>query len=283
MARAVVAGHRHRPALTAADRTWTYAELWEHADEVARALLDRPVFGPQATVGLIGRNTREYIAAYVGVLRAGGTVVPLNERLQPGRDPRPARARRRVRRDRRRPGGRLERPSRRRASGLAALMRRDRSAARLAAARRRAPTPCILLTSGSTGRPKGVVHSHRAPLHSALRLAGALPFGPAERAIAFLPFFASMPGAGAPRAALRQPRWTCIDRFDPDRIARACATRTCFDAVPRSWRACLDEADHDDTAAPLVDLASRRSRCRSRCSSAGGLPSRTWPRTRSTE
>ncbi len=239
----VVEGHRHRPALITSERTWTYGELWERADEVAHALLDEPVFEPQAPVGLIGRNTREYIAAYFGVLRAGGIVVPLNERLQPAeiRD-------------------QLELVG---ARGLIdadpevdwgdhlgggppvwpAVGRSDRP-------RRTPPVPagsdaCILLTSGSTGHPKGVVHSHRALLHSVLRLAGALPFGPAERSVGFLPFFASIPEQVLP-ALLSGAAIEVIDRFDPDRIARACRSATCFDAVPTIMARLLDEADHDD-------------------------------------
>src|SRR3954462_12095102 len=78
----VVEGHRLRPALVA-ERTWTFGETWERAGEVARALLDQPSFVPGAAVGLIGRNTPDWVVAYLGVMPAAGTVVPLNERLRP--------------------------------------------------------------------------------------------------------------------------------------------------------------------------------------------------------
>jgi fatty-acyl-CoA synthase len=239
----VVEGHGHRPSLIAGDRSWTYDELWRRAGDVAHWLLAEPAFAGQPRVGLIGRNSPEYVAAYLGVLRAAGTVTPLNERLHATEI-----------------GDQLEIVS---ACGLidadpevdwSDLLGADQPVWPVEAVRtRRAdgfPAPsadasaCILLTSGSTGRPKGVVHTHRALLHSALRLAGALPFGPAERVAAFLPFFASMPEQGLP-TLLSGGALEVIDRFDPERIAQACRRATCFDAVPTIMARLLDEADHD--------------------------------------
>jgi acyl-CoA synthetase (AMP-forming)/AMP-acid ligase II len=239
----VVEGHGMRPALVAEARTWTYGEMWERAGEIAHALLDQRCFRPEATVGLIGRNTPEYVAAYIGVMRAGGTVVPLNERLRPAEI-----------------ADQLE------LVGACGLIDADpeldwgdltgstrpawpvdglgSSGARGMPSPAQDSSACILLTSGSTGRPKGVVHTHRALLHSALRLAGALPFGPGERTVGFLPFFASMPEQVLP-ALLSGAAVDTVDRFDPDRIARACRSATCFDAVPTIMARLLDEADHD--------------------------------------
>jgi acyl-CoA synthetase (AMP-forming)/AMP-acid ligase II len=239
----VVDGHHHRPALVSAERTWTYAELWSRAGKLAHALLDQPTFRIGAAVGLIGRNTPEYVAAYIGVMRGGGTVVPLNDRLRASEIREQlelVRAWGLIDADRepswsdRLDGGLPVWPLRElRGDGSGALP---------------SPAPdsnaCILLTSGSTGRPKGVVHTHRALLHSALRLAGALPFGPAERTVGFLPFFASMPEQVLP-ALLSGAAVETVDRFDPDRIARACRSATCFDAVPTIMARLLDEADHD--------------------------------------
>jgi acyl-CoA synthetase (AMP-forming)/AMP-acid ligase II len=240
---AVVEGHRYRPALIAGDLTWTYSELWERAGEIGNALLDESGFGARATVGLIGRNTPDYVAAYFGVMRAGATVVPLNERL-PAAEIRDQLdlvgacglidADREVDWGDLLGGGRPAWPvsalRNGRSSGMPALVA--------------ASDACILLTSGSTGRPKGVVHTHRALLHSALRLAGALPFGPAERSVAFLPLFASMPEQVLP-ALLSGAAVEVVERFDPERIARACRAATCFDAVPTILARLLDEADHD--------------------------------------
>jgi acyl-CoA synthetase (AMP-forming)/AMP-acid ligase II len=239
----VVEGHRNRPALVVDGRTWSYAELWSRSGEVAHALLDQAAFTTGAAVGLIGRNTPEYVAAYFGVMRAGGTVVPLNDRLRATEIQEQLAlvgARGLIEADREPSWSELldgETPvwplGDLHADGSGAL-----------------PSPaagsnaCILLTSGSTGRPKGVMHTHRALLHSALRLGAALPFGPAERTVGFLPFFASMPEQILP-ALLSGAAVEPVDRFDPERIARACRTATCCDAVPTIMARLLDEADHD--------------------------------------
>ena len=104
--------------------------------------------------------------------------------------------------------------------------------ARLAAAR--APEPghaarcrsrvpgdpaCIFLTSGSTGRPKGVVHTQGSLLHMALQLASTLPFGPEERSIAFLPFFAA--AEQVLPVLCTGGSLDVLPGFDPERIAAA--------------------------------------------------------------
>ena len=236
---AVVRAHGSRPALLRDGRAWTYRELWARAEGIARWLLDRPEFAPGSTVGLIGRNSLDYLAAYVGVLQAGGVVVPLNERLAPA-----------------------EVEDQLALVGAVGVLvgehepftdsvqvwpivacRGDRGA------RRPVPHPgasaCILLTSGSTGRPKGVVHSHATLLHAATQLAQAFPFGPGERSIAFLPFYAAIPEQVLP-ALLSGAAVDVVDRFDPERIAKACRDGgTSFDAVPTIMARLLDHADHD--------------------------------------
>jgi acyl-CoA synthetase (AMP-forming)/AMP-acid ligase II len=236
---AVVRAHGPRPALLRDGRACTYGELWARSQEVAGWLLGRPEFAPGAAVALIGRNTTDYLAAYFGVLVAGGVAVPLNERLAPGEiDDQLAIVG---------AAGLLvgdHEPS----TGLVpvwpiAECRSDGDAARPALTPGSAA--CILLTSGSTGRPKGVVHSHGTLLHAATQLAQAFPLAPGERTIAFLPFFASIPEQVLP-ALLSGAAVDVIDRFDPERVAAACrAGGTTFDAVPTIMARLLDHADHD--------------------------------------
>ena len=225
---AVVRGHGSRPALLQDGRVCTYAELWARAEGVARWLVNRPEFAPGAAVALIGRNSVDYLAAYFGIMRAGGVVVPLNERLSPAE---------------------IEDQL---AVVEAVLLLGDELPLEACTSDRPArlaePTAdaaaCILLTSGSTGRPKGVVHSHATLLHAATQLAQVFPLGPGERSIAFLPFYASIPEQVLP-ALLSGASLDVIERFDPERIAAACRDGgTCFDAVPTIMARLLDHADH---------------------------------------
>jgi acyl-CoA synthetase (AMP-forming)/AMP-acid ligase II len=236
---AVVRAHGSRPALLREGRACSYRELWARAEGIARWLLDRPEFAPGSTVGLIGRNSVDYLAAYFGVLQAGGVVVPLNERLAPAEIEDQLALVGAV--------GVLLGEHEPFTDGVPAwpiaACRSDR------AARRPALSPdsaaCILLTSGSTGRPKGVVHSHGTLLHAATQLAQAFPLGPGERTIAFLPFYASIPEQVLP-ALLSGATVDVIERFDPERVAAACRSGgTAFDAVPTIMARLLDHADHD--------------------------------------
>jgi fatty-acyl-CoA synthase len=63
---------------TADDVTrWTYAQLWEHAIEVARALRQCGL-GKDARVGVLMTNRPEWIAAVFGTALAGGVAVTLS-------------------------------------------------------------------------------------------------------------------------------------------------------------------------------------------------------------
>ena len=236
---ATAAGQPDRPALHQDGESWSWARLWARSAQIAAALTGRDGFRRGCTVGLIGANEPDYIAAYFGILRAGGVVVPLNPMLSGAELVRGAEF-----------AGLLGTvvgdvdPERREALATAAptwpleLLAADRLVT--------LPDPdpdvpaCILLTSGSTGQPKGVVHTQATMLHSALQIAMTFPCAPDERSVAFLPFFACIPEQVLP-TLVAGGSVDCIRRFDEERILRACADgATSFDAVPTIMARLLD-------------------------------------------
>ena len=69
-----------KPALVSDRETLTYRELAEHSCRYARWVLAQPI-GKGDVVGLMMGNRPEYVAIWLGVIRAGGTVALLNTNL----------------------------------------------------------------------------------------------------------------------------------------------------------------------------------------------------------
>ncbi|GAA4543739.1 non-ribosomal peptide synthetase [Pseudonocardia xishanensis] len=70
---------RRRPdavAVTCGDTSWTYAELLERADRLARALLARGL-GPEDVVAVVTERDLDWAAAVLAVFRAGGAYLPV--------------------------------------------------------------------------------------------------------------------------------------------------------------------------------------------------------------
>ena len=59
------------------ERRWTYAELDAHANVVAWQLIERGI-EPGAVVPLLAHRRLEFLAAILGILKAGGAVMPLS-------------------------------------------------------------------------------------------------------------------------------------------------------------------------------------------------------------
>ena len=234
---AVSHAHARRPAVHGDGLSWSYEELWARAGGMARHLLRDRGIRPGDRVGLVGANSPAYLAAYLGVLRAGAVVVPLNAMLD------------------------IAELREQLALVEAACVLGDGLEEAIAlpdvqhVGTGPLPQPgpgspaCIFLTSGSTGKPKGVVHTQGSLLHTALQLACALPFGPDERSIAFLPFFAA--AEQVLPVLCTGGALDVLPGFDPERIARAARDATSFDAVPTVMARLLDQA-------PLEDLARLR-------------------------
>jgi fatty-acyl-CoA synthase len=239
----VVSAQPNRPATITEDGSWTYAQLWQRAARVAFGLLRSNSFDRGDRVGLLGKNSPDYLAAYLGIMRAGGIVVPLNDRES---------------------GDELNQQLQFIGASGCVICEAEPSLAEAAAATRSAwsvselngsgvaslpsvglsEDACIILTSGSTGAPKGVRHSHATLFHEALQLAIALPFARDDVNIAFLPFFAAIPEQVIPTLLVGASLYV-MPRFEVDSVCEACSLGTTFDAVPTVVARLLEDGDCD--------------------------------------
>lgn len=243
---AVARAQSRRRAVTGEGEDWSYRELWDRAGGIAHHLTREFGLAQGDRVGIVGANEPAYLAAYFGVMRAGCVIVPLNTML----DVKAMHEQLALVGAAGAIVGEVDSEIR---EGLAEAVPvwslRGLSTGGAGYRPRLSPaTPaCILLTSGSTGRPKGVVHSQGTLLHAALEMAGALPFGPEERNVAFLPFHASIPEQVLPTLCTGG----CLDvlpGFDAERVVAASREATTFNAVPTVMARLLDHGAGDDLA-----------------------------------
>ncbi|MEE4185873.1 MAG: amino acid adenylation domain-containing protein, partial [Gammaproteobacteria bacterium] len=175
----------------ASDRAhWTYTDLQRYAEAIATTLAGL-VAAPEMPVGLLARRTPQTLGAMLGILRAGGTVVPLD----PGY-----------------PADRLRYMLADAAAGLLLHMPADETLANsiVAAdtllralppaapdtAAQTAPAPAvtganrafIMYTSGSTGRPKGVELEHQGLLNYVTQLGQQTRLDANDRLLQFASF-----------------------------------------------------------------------------------------------
>ncbi|MCH5374210.1 MAG: acyl--CoA ligase, partial [Planctomycetes bacterium] len=178
------------PAILSDDGYFHYGWLRNAATAVRDELLATCRLAPGAPVAVMLANSPEYVAAFFGVLLAGGAVVPLPPTLEPSR---------------------WEQIDR--ASQFAALISRaadvpiwadhdkveprivplaDRrpgtEATDAGSGRSDADLAMILFTSGSTGLPKGVMLSHRNLLANTRSILQYLPICHGDRTLVVLPF-----------------------------------------------------------------------------------------------
>ncbi len=241
---AVSAAQATRPALLFEDEVWTYQRLWAKTRKAAAAVQRQPGFVPGARIGLLGDNEPSYLVAYLGILRAGGVVVPLNPRNRIDEL--------RIQLDLVRAAWCMVDD---RGSPQASELAQTHTVRTLAelgdhghVVRSIPPAPSdhalVLLTSGSTGAPKGVVHTHGSLVHAGLSLLKALPFSHDDISIAFLPFFASVPEHALP-VLMSGGALLILRRFDEATVLETCKRATTLAAVPTLIRRLLEVGGAD--------------------------------------
>jgi long-chain acyl-CoA synthetase len=164
---ASAAAHPDRPALLCADAAISYAELERRVAAAAGALRARGV-EPGDRVAAKLTNGPGCVAAYLGVLRAGAVLVPLNHLLAP-----------------------VEIEQRLAASGAAVYLdappEEGEPLLETAPASPDAPA-VILFTSGTSGKPKGAILTHGSLAAAAGNARAALGLGPDDVVLGAAPF-----------------------------------------------------------------------------------------------
>jgi long-chain acyl-CoA synthetase len=70
--------HADKTAVVFDDQRWTYGELVAKSVAVANGLIERHGVTPGTRIALAMRNSPEWMASFLGIIAAGGVVVPLN-------------------------------------------------------------------------------------------------------------------------------------------------------------------------------------------------------------
>jgi long-chain acyl-CoA synthetase len=236
--RATAGAHPERGAVFADAPVWTYSALDIATDGVAAALAGRGI-RPGDRVALYCPNGADFVVAYLGALKAGAVIVPINLLLNP-----------------------REIAFMLRDSGAQALFFHAALADGAASALSDAPDvglrvgigfeddaplldchlhqlvqpdpapdlqraagddALILYTSGTTGRPKGAVLTHGNLASNALTVAGTLGVKPGvDRVLVVLPMFHAFAGTvGILMPLLSGAALVPVGRFDPQVITQA--------------------------------------------------------------
>ncbi len=245
-------------AVVTGERSWTLGELDRGSAAVAAHLAGRGVH-PGDRVALYSVNSAEFAMAYLGILRTGAIVVPLNLLLNPKElafilDDSGAR----VLIYHAALAERVE-AVRALAPGVASALcvggapaSRDDACCEELGEVDEVPAPtidpavdlaAILYTSGTTGRPKGAMLTHRNLIANTRSVMGALDLKPgADRLLVVLPMFHSFAATvGMLTPLLHGLSLVPVPRFEPGLVSDAIhATRaTVFLGVPSMYNLLL--------------------------------------------
>ncbi|HTT52305.1 MAG TPA: long-chain fatty acid--CoA ligase [Streptosporangiaceae bacterium] len=244
------------PALLAGGQVISYAEFDDASARVA-SFLARRGFQPGDRAGLMLPNVPEFCLVCYGVLRAGGTVVPMNPLLRsreveyylsdsgagllfadPDSPGEPAAGAAAAGADFVPVGP----------AGLGALVQAQPAAPGVAD-RADGDTALILYTSGTTGRPKGAELSHaNLRTNAELTEATLLGLGPSDVVMGCLPLFHCFGLTCGLNAALTSgATLALLARFDAGQALELIqhAQVTVFEGVPTMYAALLHHPDRD--------------------------------------
>ncbi len=229
----------------------TFAQLDRRSDALAAAFAARAV-QPGDRVGLLCPNGTDFVVAYLGILKAGATVVPLNLLLNPRElafilvdcgacallhhpafDTAAAQA-----------AEGLDLRVRLRIGTAAAdaltltdLIEEGGEAPILTLDPQEA-VAAILYTSGTTGRPKGAMLTHSNLVANVESVAEALRFTPEDRVLVVLPMFHAFAATvGMLTPLLQGAALVPVPRFEPKLVSQAIADHgvTLFLGVPSMY------------------------------------------------
>jgi long-chain acyl-CoA synthetase len=266
--RAVARARGDQPVMVGAGPDWTFDALDRASDGVAASLRDRGV-EPGNRIGLYCRNDPRFAVAYLGILKAGATVVPINLMLNPKEIAF-------ILEDSGATGffyhaalAEAAGQTRSLAAGLEFAVRigaregADPSLEDLSASSGEPPTiaihateqlAAILYTSGTTGRPKGAMLTHANLMANAASIVQALELNPGrDRMLVVLPMFHAFAATvGMLTPLIHGLALVIVDRFDPGLVSRAIAEHgaTVFLGVPSMFGLLLrmDEEARDQWA-----------------------------------
>jgi len=268
---AAVHAYRHRVAFRRVEEDreerFTYGEVHRWAARVGSFLL-RSGVKPDDRVLLVSENRPEWAIAYFGILRAGGTVVPVD----------PASSEAEVVNIVRRSQAKVVLLSEEAAQNLAGLWRTlsEQSLAvslatlaqamegdpsqpgRIGAVRKGASpgdVASLIFTSGTTGTPKGVVLTHRNFASLVPKLAASFDFGVGDGLLSVLPLHHTFEfSAGMLTPFSRGAEVTYLDELTTDRLGEVLESGhvTAMIGVPALWTLFHRKITQELTAKPAI-------------------------------
>jgi acyl-CoA synthetase (AMP-forming)/AMP-acid ligase II len=183
-------GRADAVAVLSEDETLTYGQVRESSQRIASILLARG-HAKGERIGIFSENSGFFVAAYLGIIRAGLVAVPLQAELLP-------QALERIARDAAMAeilvSTRFAKRIRLWSPDIPVLTREEIESlpspapARLPDIEPRKDLAALMFTSGSTGTPKGVMITHRNIECNTLDIIRYMNLHPADRTLVVLPF-----------------------------------------------------------------------------------------------